>query len=147
MTPAVQLRLACTAEVLDLRHAILRAGLPRETASFEGDAESGTRHVIATIDGLVIGCVTILRRPWNDRPAWQLRGMAVASEMQKAGIGSKLLVEIDRIVRKEKFSDQLWCNARVPAAEFYQRHGWQIASEQFDIPTAGPHVKMTKRLA
>ena len=39
-----------------------------------------------------------------------------------------------------------WCNARVPALAFYQRQGWQIMSEQFDIPTAGPHRKMTKRL-
>ena len=39
-----------------------------------------------------------------------------------------------------------WCNARVPALRFYQRHGWRIVSDQFDIPTAGPHRKLVKRL-
>jgi hypothetical protein len=41
---------------------------------------------------------------------------------------------------------QLWCNARVPAANFYRKLGWQVVSEVFEIPTAGPHVRMTKAL-
>jgi hypothetical protein len=42
----------------------------------------------------------------------------------------------------------LWCNARrtIPAAGFYQKQGWTIVSDIFEIPTAGPHVKMSKRL-
>jgi len=38
-------------------------------------------------------------------------------------------------------------NARVPAAGFYTKLGWTIASEQFEVPTAGPHYRMWKRLA
>ena len=42
---------------------------------------------------------------------------------------------------------QLWCNARTPAVGFYQRMGWAVVSDVFEIPTAGPHVRMTKRLS
>ena len=41
----------------------------------------------------------------------------------------------------------LWCNARVPYVPFYEAMGWRVVSGQFEIPTAGPHVKMLKRLA
>ena len=41
----------------------------------------------------------------------------------------------------------LWCNARVPAMGFYQKLAWQVVSDEFHIPTAGPHVKMVRRPA
>ena len=40
----------------------------------------------------------------------------------------------------------MWCNARTPAVGFYQRHGWVVASEEFEVKTAGPHFKMTLKL-
>ena len=33
---------------------------------------------------------------------------------------------------------------RVPAERFYHRLGWKTVSEVFEIPTAGPHVRMTR---
>ena len=35
-----------------------------------------------------------------------------------------------------------WCNARLAAIPFYKKLGWKIASELFEIPTAGPHYRM-----
>jgi GNAT superfamily N-acetyltransferase len=72
--------------------------------------------------------------------------MAVAPGHQERGIGSKLLLVVDNTVAATTIT-QLWCNARTPAAPFYQKHGWQIVSEPFDIPTAGPHVKMLKMIS
>lgn len=141
------IRAARTEEVIDLRHAILRTGLPRELAYFDGDDEPTTHHVVAELDGTVVGCATVLRRPWQGKPAWQVRGMAVSPEMRGGGIGSMLLNEIEQIVlHKPDDSLQLWCNARVPARRFYEQHGWQVASDEFHIEHAGPHVKMTKLL-
>ena len=40
----------------------------------------------------------------------------------------------------------LWCNARTPAVGFYENMRWRVVSAPFEIPTAGPHVKMVKRL-
>src|SRR4051794_32310091 len=97
-----------TEELIDLRHEILRAGLPRESAYFKGDDEPTTIHVVAELDGKIVGCATMLQRRWEQRPAWQLRGMAVAPSLRKTGIGSKLLNEIERLAIEEKYSNQFW---------------------------------------
>lgn len=141
-----QIRLARAEELIDLRHACLRQGLPRKAAIFEGDDEPGTLHAVAELDGHIIGCATLVQRPWKDSPAWQLRGMAVDPTSHRCGIGRKVLALLEDTAAKLPHSRQLWCNARVPAAGFYQKNGWTIVSEVFEIPTAGPHVKMIKRL-
>lgn len=72
--------------------------------------------------------------------------MAVSAIFRGTGLGKKILEFAEKLVLDEGYSNVLWCNARVPAAGFYQRLGWQVVSEEFEIPTAGPHVKMIKRL-
>jgi GNAT superfamily N-acetyltransferase len=139
----------CSADVqqiLDLRWRILRGGLPRETAIFEGDDEPATHHFAAIAHGNVIGCVTIMHRPWQNQPAWQLRGMAIDPQFQRRGIGQQLLDQVEQTVRSDNHSRQLWCNARTPAVAFYRKFGWRIHGGEFVIPTAGPHFEMTKSL-
>ena len=69
--------------------------------------------------------------------------MAVAPESRGHGVGLALLERVrDFTVRSG--GGLLWCNARVPAQRFYEKHGWRTMSEILDIPTAGPHVKMIK---
>jgi GNAT superfamily N-acetyltransferase len=149
-TLAVQIREAPLERVLDLRWSILRAGLPREAANFEGDDEPTTKHFIAVSGAreqeVVTACATFVRRPWNGQPAWQLRGMAVQKEHQRSGIGRRLLDFAERALAQEGHSRLLWCNARTPAVPFYQRAGWAPVGEEFFIETAGPHYRMTKRL-
>lgn len=146
MSPDLRIHPADVEEIIDLRWRILRAALDRSTAYFEGDSEPTTRHVLADLNASVVGCVTILQRPWDGQPAWQLRGMAVEQGLQQHGIGTQLIAEVERIVRSDPHSLQLWCNARTPAIGFYQKLGWTIVGEEFVIPTAGPHFRMKKRL-
>jgi len=133
--------------VIDLRHRVLRQDLPRESAVFEGDLEPDTQH-LAAYDAwnMIVGCCTILHRTWQDRPAWQLRGMAVDDQWQGKGVGRLLLGEVEIVVLNSDHAIELWCNARKIAVPFYKSHGWEIASPEFDIPTAGPHYKMTRKL-
>ena len=133
-------------QIVDLRHEILRAGLPRETAIFEGDHHPEARHYGAFDGSRLVGCVTLHPSRWEQLPAWQLRGMAVAADRQNNGIGKNLIHFLEADLADSPVR-QLWCNARVPAASFYERLGWKIVSPPFEIPTAGPHVKMTKRLS
>jgi predicted GNAT family N-acyltransferase len=142
----ILIRLAKIEEILDLRWTILREGLPRESANFEGDTEPNTYHFAAIVDDERVACATFLRRPFKDESAWQLRGMAVRRDVQKSHIGRRLLQFAERFVLDQKYSSLLWCNARVPASPFYVKQGWTIVSEPFDIPSAGPHLKMIKRI-
>ncbi len=147
MSP-LEIRPITAAETLDLRHTILRAGLPRETAIFPGDDAPSSRHFGAFRDGLLVGVATMHYVPLLDQPdhegsAFQVRGMATAEEVRGTGAGSALLAECIAEARRAGVN-WLWCNARTPALGFYARHGFKIQGGVFDIPTAGPHVRMLR---
>lgn len=129
--------------IIPLRHRVLRAGLPMDSARFDGDEDPGTLHFAALQDdGVVIGCCTLMLRILDEQneDTMQLRGMAVDTQYQKHGVGRALL----NTVHKQLSHRLLWCNARILAASFYERHGWHIISDVFKVPTAEPHVKMMR---
>jgi len=132
-------------QILDLRHRVLRAGLSREAAHFDGDELDDTVHIAALEGGAVIGCATVLSNSFHGERACQLRGMAVDPAVQGQGIGRKLLEEVERIAI-ERAVALLWANCRKPAVGFYRRNGWVCVSEEFEIATAGLHFKMMRRL-
>lgn len=144
----LQARLARAEELIDLRHRVLRSGYPRETAFFVGDNETTTRHfAVVTHDGVVVGCGTIVLSAWQDKPAWQLRGMAVDDRYRVKGVGRLVLEALEDVARSDAtLPRQLWCNARTPAVGFYKKQGWEVVSEEFIIETAGPHFRMTRML-
>src|SRR5438067_4534687 len=141
--PRIVIRAASIDEIVDLRWKILRAGLPRDAANFPGDDEPTTLHVGAFLDDRqIVGCAMLVRRPWQDEPAWQLRGMAVRDDLRGQGIGTRILEFAERTLAGQNYAAQLWCNARTPATSFYERLGWQKIGEEFHIESAGPHFKM-----
>ena len=135
-------------EVIALRQAVLRPGLPREASIYNVDALPTTRHLVAVVDGdaRIVGCATIFPEPFEGRAdASRLRGMAVAPEVRGAGVGRKILLAIDEMMRAHTPVPLLWCNARVTAIGFYQRCGWTVVSGEFDVPGIGLHVNMTRQ--
>jgi GNAT superfamily N-acetyltransferase len=152
MRAKIEVRQVAVGKILDLRHRILRAGLPPESACFEGDEAETTLHfAVFEVEPSghtgqqPVGSLSLMLNSFQAEGAWQLRGMAVDESHQGCGLGRELLTHAEQIVASRQVH-LLWCNARVPAAGFYEKHGWTIVSEVFEIPTAGPHVKMSKRL-
>ena len=80
-------RRATAEEVWPLRHAVLRAGLPFDTAKFDGDLDDTTRHFGTFADSNVLCCLSLFQSTWNDSDAWQLRGMATAATHRWQGLG------------------------------------------------------------
>ena len=143
----ISIRQTSARAIRPLRHSVLRAGLPLEAAVFDGDEEPTSRHVAALDQsGKLVGCVSIVRRPLNNEPAWQLRGMAIDDGLRGQGIGRLLLSRIEQLVLDEGHSSTLWCNARTPAVGFYLALGWKKVGEEFHVETAGPHYRMFKKL-
>jgi N-acetylglutamate synthase-like GNAT family acetyltransferase len=148
---SISIRRADLSEIIHLRHVILRAGLPREEAIFGGDELPDSRHYAAATNGhdgsapVIVACATLHLNTWADAPAWQLRGMATDPSIRKTGVGAALLRFMETDLNEHPVR-QLWCNARVPAIGFYRRMGWMVVSDIFEIPTAGPHVRMVKQL-
>jgi GNAT superfamily N-acetyltransferase len=139
----VVIRAAESNEIIDLRHSVLRQGLPRAEAMFRGDDLPTSHHFAALIDtGAVIGCATFHLNSWEDQPAFQLRGMATSPAWVGKGIGRAVLTHSIKTIKAASPTHLFWCNARLIAIPFYEKLGWRIASERFEIPTAGPHHRM-----
>lgn len=140
----MSVRLATPEEVVDVRHAVLRAGQPRHTAVFDGDHAPTTRHWVAHTDDVVIGVVTVIAAVMPpplpavpEAPRYQLRGMAVLPEWRGHGHGDALLLATHADVALP-----MWCNARAGVVGFYARHGWRVIGEPFELPAIGPHLRM-----
>jgi GNAT superfamily N-acetyltransferase len=151
----VTVRAATAAELITLRHRMLRQGLPIVEAHFPGDDRPSTRHAGAFANGQAVCCATLMVQPWEGETAWRLRGMATDPTMQRTGIGREVLQFLTDWVLTESPPEALingtptrlfWCNARTPALEFYRRQGWTVVSDEFEIPTAGPHRNMVRRV-
>lgn len=140
------IRRATADEIVDLRHRILRSGLSRESAIFPGDELPTSQHFGAFDGPNAVCCATFHLEPWQSEPAWRLRGMATDDNFRSKGVGRALLNFAEETVTTENPIRLFWCNARARAARFYQSLDWKIVSDVFEIPTAGPHYLMVKRL-
>ena len=69
------------------------------------------------------------------------RGMATEPSKQGKGYGKMVLKGVIDYLTKETQSEILWCNARTTAFEFYEKMGFTIVGDEFDIPNLGPHKK------
>ncbi len=102
-------------------------------AAFSGDLRATTRHWAALVDDAVVGCASVMRLR-----GYALRGMAVAREFRRRGIGARML----RVVCAE-VDAPMWCNARLDAVPFYLHRGWLEAGPTFDLRDKGPHRRLT----
>jgi GNAT superfamily N-acetyltransferase len=132
-----------------LRHQLLRPHQEPWEIVFEGDDEADSVHLGAFEDDALVGIASVMREPppWptaEDR-GWRLRGMATEPEVRGQGYGGALL---ERCLTHalDHGGDLAWCTARVPAAGFYRRFGFESVGDVFDVPPIGPHVLMRRRL-
>ncbi len=80
-------------------------------------------------------------RAGGPSPGWRLRGMATDADVRGAGFGADLLgAGVAHVATTG--GRELWCNARVAAVGFYRRAGFEVVSEEFEVPGIGLHVVM-----
>ena len=145
----IEIAFATAADTWQVRQKVLRPNLPIETAKFVEDAMPSAIHVVARLGAEVVGVASIYCQPEDlstgapNGKIWRLRGMATTDEVRSKGVGSKILEKTFRAV-KDQGGTRLWCNARKAAVPFYQRHGFKIYGDIFEIPGAGPHYVMKR---
>ncbi|MBI1387633.1 MAG: GNAT family N-acetyltransferase [bacterium] len=137
------LRIAALEEIIQLRHDVLIVGTNRTSPEFDGDRNELTRHYGAFRDEKCVCCLSLMASRWENHDAWQLRGMATRSEWRGRGAGGALLRYALNDAAQSNGVRRFWCNARTNAVRFYQRQGWRLASDEFDIEGVGPHYRMT----
>ena len=131
-----------------LRHAVLRPHQRAHELIYDGDGAPDTLHVGAFREGKLVGIASVYREPppgEDDPSAWRLRGMAVTPALQRTGIGRKLLAA-SVAHAKANGGTRLWFNARRSAVGFYEKLGYQVQGEEFELHGIGPHIVMWRNL-
>ncbi|MCZ4096298.1 GNAT family N-acetyltransferase [Streptomyces sp. So13.3] len=128
-------------EIFELRWAVLRTGLPRETAIYPEDSRESTFHVAAYDDeGAVQACVTFFpdTLPGEGAAAYRFRGMGSAPEVRGQGYGAAVL-QAGLAEATVRGAELVWCNGRTSAQGFYEHLGFTATGEEFIVEPSGPH--------
>ena len=127
-------------ETAALRQRVLRPHQTVEQLRAEGDGLPG---VAVYVDGEVVACASVRPEPMPGDARegdWRLRGMASDPAVRGRGYGAVALAAALDYAR-ERGARRVWCNARTGAIGFYERHGFTIVGEEFDVPDIGPHYQ------
>ena len=127
------------------RQALLRPDSPARATRRPEDALPGAQHYGAFLGATLVGAASVHPEPAPGEPGagWRLRGMVVAPEHRRRGVGARVLDACVRHV-SQAGGAYVWCSARVAARPFYLRHGFAEAGETWHDPTTGAHVRMVR---
>ncbi len=135
----MQVRRIELSQTLQIRRQVLWPDRSPSGIIYPEDSGADTFHLGAFDDsGELLGIATL----YHDVDAtWRLRGMAVIPDNQGKGIGARLVdASIDEL--RNLGATAVWCNARRAVTGFYQRLGWKIEGDEFEIPGVGGHFVM-----
>lgn len=131
-------------QVIPIRHQVLRKNKPIETCYFNKDNEKDTYHLGVFLASKPIGICTLVHNPKkieSNNYSYQLRGMAIVEDHQGKGVGRKLLQHLPQFCFQKNISS-IWCNARIKAVPFYQKHNFSSTGIPFDMAGVGMHQLM-----
>jgi len=123
-----------------LREEVLRRPIGRSFDPDEFEFEDESLHFVAIQGGRLVGCVLFHRRGASGR----LYQMAVAPDYQGQGLGRALVQGLEDALVAEGV-EEVVLHARVTAATFYGRLGYDFSSEEY-LELGIPHREMKRRL-
>jgi L-Ala-D/L-Glu epimerase len=125
-----------------LRQAVLR---PHEAVEDMAAGEPEDAFSVGAFAGGELVSVGLIA-PDGEPGGWRIRGMATAPGARGTGAGTGVLDALVRHALAEG-ARRIWCNARTPARQFYERAGFRVISPEFELPMIGPHLVMERRPA
>ncbi|MFC2109258.1 GNAT family N-acetyltransferase [Bacteroidota bacterium] len=142
----IEVRIIETKTTYPIRLELLRHNSPI-SHEFSGDIDEDTFHLGVFFEGDLVSVSTYMKASHQNFKGsqYQLRGMATKEKFQGKGFG-KIMIQKAESLLKEKGIEILWCNAREVALKFYQKQGFQLVGELFDIQYAGLHSVMYKKI-
>jgi ribosomal protein S18 acetylase RimI-like enzyme len=140
--PALAVREIPIADTRALRQAILR---PHETLEELASHEPPDAFAVGAFDSDELVGVGFVGREGSPG-SWRVRAMATAPTARGRGVGSAVL---DALVEHAAANGatRVWCHARTPARSLYERAGFTVASDEFELPRIGPHFVMERNIA
>ena len=136
-------------DIMQLRVEVLRKGTPVTDCNYPEDSYPDIVHFGIIHEGNAVATSSWFMKECPEKPgviAMQLKGMAVADELQCAGLGA-LLIDAGMALANERGATIAWARARDSAMGFYDRLGFVSTGEGFvDGPTAMPHHIVVRTL-
>ncbi|TVQ62458.1 MAG: GNAT family N-acetyltransferase [Phycisphaerales bacterium] len=115
----------------------------KEFPSFDKAAERFVAVFDHPTGDKVVGCVALL--PHHPRPGvGKLMQMCVDTQMQRSGVGRKLVAALEKRAFGEIGLIELFCHARADAVPYYEKLGWVVEGDKF-MEAGVEHYKMTLR--
>jgi GNAT superfamily N-acetyltransferase len=135
----IQVRPVPAAQTRSLRHAVLR---PHQSLDELRDSEPERPYAVGVFDGDQLVAVGLIGPdPEADAGSWRVRGMATDAPSRGRGFGTAVLAALLEHAR-EQGARRVWCTVRTPARSLYERAGFRVLSDEFEIPDIGPHFVM-----
>ena len=141
-------RFVAVDELLPLRNELLREGkLTNDQCRFTTDNLPGAFHLGYYVNEELVCIASFHPQLYGDftGAGYQLRGMATIDEFRGRGIGSRLL-DFGMVYLRVQGVNYLWCNGRKKALPFYLNMGFEIISDEFELPQIGPHYVLYVKL-
>jgi ribosomal protein S18 acetylase RimI-like enzyme len=146
MTEGFNTRFITEEDGRPLRWTYLRPGMPKGGSVYDTAADAFHVGVFAGAD--LVGSTSLLLedQAGGVTPGvWRLRGMITHPEWRGREIGSRALAFALTELERRRAS-LVWCDGRVAALSFYQRHGFHTVGEEFETPGTGPHYRLIRSL-
>lgn len=131
-----------------LRHEILRPHQAMAQCHYPGDMDLMTAHFGAFDLDEIVGIVSIYQvqnSQLDISNSWQLRAMATKEKVRGQGFGFKLLNAAESYAL-DLGGKCVWANARLNAVAFYEKSGYSVQGDEFDISNIGWHYLVYKKL-
>jgi len=126
----------------NFRWEMLRKPLGMSKETLKDKLEDESHHLIAVDKQKEI--IGSGRLHFNNSKEGQIRYMAVSNTIQRKGLGSAIVSELETIAR-EKGIQEMVLNARENAISFYLSMGYKETGP-YESDTSIPHITMRKKL-
>ena len=125
-----------------LRWQLLRAPWQQPEGSEKDSLEENAFHRVIITSEMIIA---VARAHLIDETTAQFRYMAVKTDYQQQGYGSKLLLALEQAVYSAG-AKKVFLNARENALSFYLKHGYTVLEPAETLFGCIKHFKMQKAL-
>jgi hypothetical protein len=144
----IQIRIVQIDEIQDFRRQYLLGNRPASAAVFPGDTAETTFHLAGFVGSRIVSIASLFLEnhpDFGEQPQYRLRQMATATIAQHSGYG-KFVLQFGINVLRGCSAKLLWCHARQTAFGFYEKQGFHLHGDFFDLESVGPHKAMYLRL-
>lgn len=119
-----------------------------EECKLDIDDLESTFHIGAFKHGELVSVGTFLvqrNEKFEEKYQYRLRAMATSPKVRGENFGKKV-IDFALTELKNRAVELLWCDAREIAIGFYEKMGFRILGDFYEVPMIGKHKLMYKKI-